>query len=357
MVFGVIMAGGKGTRLWPEGRNTWPKQLLRIIDDRPMIQTAVERLAPLIPPTRQLVVTTKDYAQPIADALPGFPRENILAEPEGKDTAPCIGWAAVKVRERDPSGIMAIVTADHAIADEDAFRAALETAVGEASARRTVVTIGIVPTRPETGYGYIRCGGEACSAGRAGVFAVEEFVEKPSEEVARSYVEDGRYLWNSGMFIARADYMLELFSTHLPDHYRLLREIEGALGTPEEEATTADAYGRFERISIDYGIMERAADVSVVPGDFGWLDVGAWSSLDAVCPHDQNGNVVTGIHLGIDTEQCIIRSSGRLIATLGVKSLVIVETPDAVLVCTKDAAQTVRRAVQMLEDEGRGDIT
>ena len=357
MVFGVIMAGGKGTRLWPEGRSRRPKQLLKLIDDRPMILTAVERLAPLVPPSRQLIVTTQDYAQHVADALPAFPRENILAEPEGKDTAPCIGWAAVKVRERDASGVMAIVTADHAIADENAFRAVLEVAIEESTARRTIVTIGIVPTRPETGYGYIRYGEPVRSVGEAKVLRVEEFVEKPSEEVARGYIEDGHYLWNSGMFITRADHMLELFSEHLPEHYSLLREIGDALGTPGQGAVTAKAYSRFERISIDYGIMEHAADVSVVPGDFGWLDIGAWSSLDAVCPHDENGNVVTGHHVGIDTKGCIVRSNGRLIATLGVENVVIVETPDAVLVCTKDQAQRVRQVVQLLEDAGRGDIT
>ncbi len=357
MVYGVIMAGGRGTRLWPEGRRNRPKQLLRLIDDRPMIRNAVDRIAPLVPYERQIIVTTRDYADQIADALPGFPRGNILAEPEGKDTAPCIGWTALNIRRRDPDAVMAIVTADHAIGDEEAFRQVLRVATEETARRRTIVTIGIVPTHPETGYGYIRRGSRLGRDRGIEIDAVDEFVEKPSESIARGYLADGRYLWNSGMFIARADYMLELFAEHLPDHFALLERIGRATGTPNEQATTDESYRLFDRISIDYGIMERAADVSVIPADFGWHDIGAWPSLDAVCAHDPDGNVAAGEHVGVDTERCVIRSNGRLVATLGVSDLVIVETPDAVLVCRKDSAQNVREVVERLESDGRSDLT
>jgi len=355
MTYGVIMAGGKGTRLWPEGRQSKPKQLLALLDQRPMIQVAVDRLAPLIPPERQLIVTTAEYAQQIADALPDFPRENILAEPEGKDTAPCIGWAAVKVLERNPSGVMTVVTADHAIADERAFRQVLYTAIRVAMAEKIIVTVGLVPTRPDTGFGYIRFSHELRDVEGLDVFKVDKFVEKPSLERARAYLEDGRYLWNSGMFILQAAFALELFARHLPKHHQLLRLIQASLGTPDEERITAEAYRRFERISVDFGIMEHADNVAVIRGDFGWLDVGTWPSLDRVRQHDAHGNVVAGDHIGMDTERCIIRSSGSLIATLGVHDLVIIETPDAVLVCPKSQAQRVREVVKRLQDAGRED--
>lgn len=355
MTYGVIMAGGKGTRLWPEGRQSKPKQLLALVDERPMIRVAVERLAPVIPPSRQIIVTTAEYASLIAEALPDFPRQSILAEPEGRDTAPCIGWAALNVRRRDPGAVMAVVTADHAITDERAFRRALHVALRAAAREPIVVTIGLVPTRPDTGYGYVRFSHELHEVEGTKVYRVDRFVEKPSLERARQYVEDGRYLWNSGMFIMQASHALDLFSKHLPEHYELLEEIGASLGTPDEERVTADCYAKFKRISIDYGIMEKAANVAIVRGNFGWLDVGTWPSLDLVRQHDAHGNVVNGPHVGVDTERCIIRSAGSLIATLGVHDLVIVETPDAVLVCPKHQAQLVREVVQKLEDAGRRD--
>jgi mannose-1-phosphate guanylyltransferase len=185
------------------------------------------------------------------------------------------------------------------------------------------------------------------------VYRADRFVEKPSEEKAREYLEDGRYLWNSGMFIVQANHALKLFARHLPSHYALLIEIQNSLGTPHERQTTEDAYGRFERISIDFGIMEHANDVAVIRGDFGWLDVGTWPSLDLVSKHDARGNIVRGNHVGIGTERCIIRSGGTLVATLGVHDLVVIETPDAVLVCSKSHAQDVRDVVQRLQESGR----
>jgi len=356
MVYGVIMAGGKGTRLWPEGRKRWPKQLLTLLDERPMIRTAVERLAPLIPPERQLIVTTREYAADIANALPDFPRGNILAEPEGKDTAPCIGWAAVKVLERDPSGVIAVVTADHGITDMAAFLRVLDAAQEVATDEQVVVTIGLVPTRPDTGLGYVRYGEPARTANGLEVYHVERFVEKPSEDRAREYLADGHYLWNSGMFILRAAYVIELFERYLPKHYDLLARILAALGTSLEEEVTRDAYRRFERISIDYGIMEKADSVVVIPGTFGWYDMGTWPALDQVRAGDEQGNITSGDHVGIDTSNCIIRSNGRLIATIGVRDMVIIETPAAVLVCPKDQAQRVKDIVKRLEETGRDDV-
>ncbi len=356
MVYGIIMAGGKGTRLWPEGRNGLPKQLLKITGNRTLIEVAVSRLTPLIPVERQLIVTTTDYVDMIAAALPDFPRANILAEPVGKNTAPCVGWAAVKTLENDPDSVMAVVTADHVIIDEETFRADLAAAIAIASEEDAVVTIGLVPTRPETGFGYIRHGLRTRVADGRTAYAVEEFKEKPDEETARRYIEAGSYLWNSGMFILRARYALDLFERYLPDHFEQLSKIRGATGTPNEREVTVSAYDEMKPISIDYGIMEKAESVYVIPGTFGWSDVGTWPSLAQISEVDTNGNLITGEHVGIDTKDCIIRSNGRLIATLGVENLVIIETPDAVLVCTKDQAQRVREVVQYLEASGRKDV-
>lgn len=350
------MAGGKGTRLWPEGRNSLPKQLLKITGNHTLIEVAVKRLTPLIPVERQLIVTTADYADMIAAALPKFPRENILAEPIGKNTAPCVGWAAVKTLEKDPDGVMVVVTADHVIVDEAMFRADLTAAITLATEEDTVVTIGLVPTRPETGFGYMRHGSHTRAADGRTAYAVEEFKEKPNEETARRYMEAGTYLWNSGMFILRAQYAMVLFKQYLPDHFAQLSRIRDAAGTPNEREVTETAYDRMESISIDYGIMEKAESVYVIPGTFGWSDMGTWPSLEQINEVDVDGNLIAGEHVGIDTKDCIIRSNSRLIATLGIENLVIIETPDAVLVCTKEQAQRVREVVQYLEAQGRTDV-
>ena len=350
------MAGGKGTRLWPEGRIGLPKQLLKITGDRTLIEVAVDRLSPLIPIERQLIVTTSDYAGMIAEALPHFPRENILAEPVGKNTAPCVGWAAVKIIEKDADAVMAVLTADHAITDEEAFRADLRAAITLAGEEPTVVTMGLVPTRPETGFGYIHHGTRSRQADGRTAYAVDEFKEKPDLETAKHYVEAGTYLWNSGMFVMQARYALELFERHLPTHFVQLSRIAKAIGTPAEGDVTASAYDAMHAVSIDYGIMENAESVYVIRGTFGWSDVGTWPSLLQINEANSDGNLVLGEHVGIDTKNCIIRSNSRLVATLGVENLVIIETRDAVLVCTKDQAQRVREVVQYLEANGRSDV-
>lgn len=357
MTYGVIMAGGKGTRLWPEGRKTRPKQLLDLIDHRPMIRVAVDRLAPLIPVDRQIIVTTREYASEIARALPAFPAENILVEPLGKDTAPCIGWAALKVTERDPAATMAVVTADHFIADETGFREVLHAAVTVAENAPLLVVVGFVPLRPDTGLGYIRFGHETREIEGIQFYRVDEFVEKPNKAKAIQYVEDGRYLWNSGMFVMQARHALNLFSRFLPRHFALLEEIKSSLGTPDEPAVTENAYQRFDRVSLDVGIMEKADNVEVIRADFGWLDIGTWAALDQISLHDARGNVVRGQHVGLDTERCIIRTSNSVVATMGVHDLVIIETDAAVLVCPKSRVQEVKNLVETLEKEGREDVT
>lgn len=357
MVYGVIMAGGKGTRLWPEGTRNRPKQLLDLVDRRPMIRMAVDRLAPLIPLERQIIVTTREYAAQITCSLPDLPQENILAEPMGKDTAPCIGWAALKVMERDPHAIIAVVTADHFISEESEFRDALKAAAEAARRSDVIVTIGLLPRSPDTGFGYIKSGHETREIDGIQFCRADEFVEKPNAEVAKQYVSDGRYLWNSGMFVMRAQHVLALFARHLPSHHGSLMEIKAALGTDLEVSVTEQAYGRFARVSIDKGIMERAENIEVIRADFGWLDIGTWAALDLVSVHDAHGNVVRGDHVGIDTERCIVRSGGALVATLGVRDLVVIDTPTAVLVCHKSRVQEVKTLVDGLEKGGRLNVT
>jgi mannose-1-phosphate guanylyltransferase len=356
VVYGIIMAGGKGTRLWPEGRAGKPKQLLKLLGDQTLIEIAVGRLARLIPVERQLIITTVEYADQIAEALPDFPRENILPEPRGRNTAPCIGWGTVKVLQQDPDAVIAVVTADHAIRDEAEFIEDLRTAAEIAASRDTIVTIGLVPTRPDTGFGYICSGTEFVESNGRKAFAIREFKEKPDAATAQQYVDAGNYLWNSGMFIMRASHAMDLFAEHTPELFAQLKNIQNALGTKGEESATNDAYDSMDPQSIDVGIMEKAKNVYVIPGDFGWSDIGTWSSLEQVTEADSDGNLVSGNHVGLNTENCVVRSSGRLVATVGVSNLVIVETDDAVLVCTKEQAQRVREVVAHLESESREDV-
>ncbi len=352
-VYAVIMAGGKGTRLWPEGRRSRPKQLLKLLGEESLIQATLRRISPLVSPERAFVITTQEYSDEIADQLEDIPKENIISEPAGRNTAPCIGLAAVHLQKRAGDPVMVVLPADHAIADEarliDTVRAGVE------AVRRypdSIETIGIVPKRPETGLGYIKFGDERFSCGEIVVYDVEKFVEKPSLARAKEFLSDGHYLWNTGTFIWKVSRVLSLFEKYLPEHYLGLRRIRDALGSASEMEIAEEVYSDFIPISIDYGIMEKADNVLVVKGDFGWNDVGSWSALAEVHESDCNGNIVSCEHVCIDTKDSIIRSP-KLVVTVGIKNMVIVETKDVLLVCRKDRSQDIRKVVEQLEREGK----
>lgn len=358
-LYAVIMAGGSGTRFWPLSRRARPKQFLAIGTERTLIEETVGRLFPLIPPERALVVAGEAHVPAIRALLP---EQWLVTEPCARNTAPCVGLAAIHLARRDPQAVMAVLPADHHIADDAGFRRLLAAAAERARAGE-IVTLGIRPDRPETGYGYIQYHREDTLATSSGVeiCAVRRFVEKPPRAVAERYLAEGGYLWNSGMFFFTAERILADIRRFLPALAGALDRIAAALGTPDEAEITAREFNGVESISIDYGVMEHADRVRVVPADIGWNDVGHWAALADFGTQDAAGNVIAGgrpedVCL-IDARDTIVQASGgRFIAVVGMSGAVVVDTPDALLLCARDRVQDVRRVVTRLEELKRGDM-
>ncbi len=352
-IYAVVMAGGKGKRFWPESRPECPKPLLKILGEESMLQLTVRRISQIVPKQNILVVTSQIYSSRIREHLPEIPAENIIAEPEGRDTAACIGLAALYVKKINPEAVMLAAPADHFIRNRGRFADVVRAAAEVARLQNRLVTIGISPTGPETGYGYIHRGEQTDQCQGEKIYLVKKFVEKPDRQRARQYLAQGDYLWNSGIFLWKVSTILEMIKSHMPRLAQGLAQIEQALGTEREAQVIADVYRGLESVSIDYGVMEKADGVAVLAGDFGWSDVGSWAALGELLPRDENGNVIQALHLGIDTQGCLIRCPGRLVATIGVKDLVIVETDEALLVCPKHRTQEVKKIVEMLEEQGK----
>ncbi len=351
MDYAVIMAGGSGTRLWPLSRQHRPKQALKLIGQRTMFQHAVDRILPLFPPERILVVTRNEHATLLMEQVPELPAENFILEPEGRGTAPAIGLAAIHLQRRDPSASMVVLTADHYITEAEEFRHALTAALHVAKAGQ-LVTLGIKPTTPSTGFGYIHHGANLGTIEGFPVFRVERFIEKPNLDTATAMMNSSEYSWNSGMFIWRVNRICEEFERQMPQFYAQLAEVATTLGTPLYEATISRIWPKVTKQTIDYGVMEGAEDVAVIPVDMGWTDVGSWGSLLTLLPADDDGNILIGSHVGIDTHNTLVVGDKRLIATIGVQGLVIVDTDDAVLVCPKEREQAVREMVDKLKQGG-----
>jgi mannose-1-phosphate guanylyltransferase len=352
MLYAVIMAGGSGTRLWPLSRKSLPKQSLKLIGERTMFQHAVDRLAPLFPPERIFVVTNALLADVLRPQTPEIPAANFVLEPSGRDSAPAAGLAAITLLRQDPDAVMVMLTADHYILDTAGFRAALA-AANEVAADGTIATLGIRPTFASTGFGYIHLGDAQVMVDGLPVYRSAGFIEKPNQPTADRFLADGRYVWNSGMFIWRADRLLAEFASQQGESYAALQRIAAALGTAGAAEVLAVEWPNVRKISIDYGIMERAERVSVIPIEIGWSDIGDWGSLLDILPSDDHGNVVTGEAVLLDTEACLVRSEGRLIAAIGLKDVVIVETPDVVMVCARDQVQRMRAVVDKLAAQGK----
>jgi Mannose-6-phosphate isomerase./Nucleotidyl transferase. len=352
MITGVVMAGGKGERFWPKSRIKMPKQFLKLYGDKTMIQQTVDRLKRLMPIENIFVVTNIDYAGLISDQIPELPTGNILIEPMGKNTAACIGLAALHTERLDRDSIMVVVPSDHVIKDEETYLGVLKTAIEKAKSGNNLVTIGIKPLHPETGYGYInfrKITHEILNNNP--VHKVERFVEKPDYDTAVKYVESGDYLWNSGMFIWKTSTILNAIKEYLPQLYSALNVIRENFDSDELEKILYEEYSKLESISIDYGIMEKAKNVYVVPGDFGWDDVGSWTSIERLYEKDENGNVIKGNVVSVDTKKCIITGNEKLIATLGIEDVIIVDTEDALLICSKDKAQNVKEVLKELKEK------
>ena len=351
-MFAVIMAGGKGSRFWPRSREKMPKHLLDIQGERTIIRETVDRIRPLVPPERTLIVTGRSHAAELIRQLPEIPAENILIEPVGRNTAPCIGLAALHIQKRVPDAVMLVLPSDHRIGDENAFRRVLAEAGKAAVEGNPLVTIGIHPTGPETGYGYIEQGDLVPAGEGEKIYRVRSIREKPPLEQAREFLRQGRFLWNSGMFVWKASTILGAIKRFLPELHAGLLQIREALGTEREEEIVGEVYSAQKAVSIDYGVMEKAEDVLVVPGDFGWSDLGSWDTLWEVSGKDENGNAVRGSFIGIDAGNSLVHSPGKLVALVGVRDLLVVETDDALLICRRGRSQDVRKVVEVLEKDG-----
>ncbi len=349
----VILAGGSGTRFWPLSRAALPKQLISITGDRSMLQKTVDRVLELNP-KRIMIITNRLQAQETTRQMSGYGPVpvDVIAEPVGRNTAPAIALAAALVTSYDPAGVMVVLPADHFIKKESVLRDTLLFGA-EAARNGSLVTLGILPSRPETGYGYIEADMDTTPQGP---FPVRRFVEKPPLVEALRYLEEGNFFWNSGMFIWRADTILSEIATHMPTLYHKLAPLLPESG---EQVTLLDdkigeLYADIESVSIDYGVMEKSSRVLMVPVEMGWSDVGSWSALPEVIEPNSEGTVCVNVagHIAVDSPDCLIYGDGRMVATVGVSNLVIVSTPDALLVCDRERCQDVKKVVELLGNSG-----
>lgn len=344
----VIMAGGKGERFWPRSRRDMPKQFLSLTNDgKTMIQHTVSRIGSLVDIEDVFVVTNREYKKLVIQQLQGIPEENILLEPIAKNTAPCIGLAAVHIKKKYEDAIMIVLPSDHLIKYNELFIDTLRDSVQVAEEANNLVTIGIMPSYPETGYGYINFGSK--KEGSYLAYEVSKFVEKPSLDKAKEYLATGKYLWNSGMFVWKVSSIMDNFEQLLPDTYNKLMKIYKCIGEENQYNVLQEEFESMIAESIDYGIMEHASNIYTFPGNFGWDDVGSWLAIERINTTNEHGNVVNGDVITIDTKNSIIQGQNKLIATVGIEQLIIVDTEDAMLICAKDRAQDVKEVIKNLK--------
>jgi len=347
-LFPVIIAGGSGTRFWPLSRAARPKQFLALASASPLIADTARRLSGLAPAKNVLVVCGRAHARSVHQILPKLPAANVLVEPEARNTAAAIGLATLHVQRRDAEGTLAVLPSDHAIEDAAAFRRCLS-AAAEVAQQGYLVTIGIRPTRSETGFGYIQIGEPLTAGGRK----VKRFVEKPDPQAAEQYVRSGEFLWNAGIFVFRADAIREAFRRHMPELSEALDAISGWLSQSRRAREVSRSFRKLEPISIDYGVMQKADNLAVLPADFGWSDLGSFSSIAEVRSSDEHGNVVLGRAAElIDCRECVVFSGQRPLALVGLSRMVVVDAGDVVLVVPRGEAQNVRKAVQAFKARG-----
>lgn len=347
-LYPVIMAGGSGTRFWPLSRKARPKQFLPLASKRPLITDTAARLKGLASVKDTFVVCGPLHARAAAKLVKGLPKKNLLVEPVARNTAPAIALAAVHVAARDPEGVLVVLPSDHHVADVPAFKKTLAEAARIARDGH-IVTLGIKPHRPETGYGYIQVGEPLEGGGHA----VAAFKEKPDVQTAAAYLESGRYLWNAGIFVFRADVILAAFEAHMPEMRKGLEALRKAVGKRTYPGVLKRVFPKLPSISIDYGVMEKAANIAVLPGDFGWSDVGSFAAIPEVRPADAQGNVVSGEAVVVDCQGCVVLAEKRPVAVVGLTDVVVVDAGDAVLVVPKDKSQDVRKVVEALKARKR----
>ena len=355
MLHAIIMAGGTGTRFWPASTNDTPKQLLRLVGDETMIRQTVDRLGDLVPPERRLVLTNMRLVDAVRRELPELSASAIVGEPCKRDTAPCIGLAALLVSRHDPEATMVVMPADHVIRPAEKFQAAIEQAamlVEQVPGR--FVTFGITPTYPAEVFGYIHRGAEIRRPSlAAATYSVERFQEKPDAATARKYVGSGEYYWNSGIFVWRVATILDALRERQPEMVRRLEKIVTHWDKPERDRVFGEEFSAIKGVSIDYAVMEHATDVAVIEAPFEWDDLGGWQSLARLTGSDADGNTLIGKHLGLETKATIVRTDDdHLVVTLGVKDLIVVHTPKATLVANKHDEEKIRQVVKQLEARG-----
>jgi len=346
MTHAVIMAGGVGSRFWPRSRKHKPKQMLNIFGNNTLLQETMARISALVEPPQILIVTTRELAPIIKQQLPEITDDNFVIEPAARNTAPCIGLAAIRLQQRDPHGMMVALPADHLISDRERFLNCLKQALETAQKFDSLVTIGIKPTHPETGYGYIQY--HPAHLKSSGAYEVVTFAEKPNLATAKRFLDSGDFFWNSGIFIWSVQRILKEIEDSLPELYAALCEIRSLEG-PDSEAQFTAIYESIRPISVDFGIMEKASNVAVVKGDFSWTDIGNWAEVYRLSPKDKNGNVSLDGHVLMDARNCYIDSPDRFVALVGVQDLIVINTADALLICHREHAQDVKQAVEYME--------
>ncbi|MGL5822122.1 MAG: mannose-1-phosphate guanylyltransferase [Sarcina sp.] len=347
MLYSLILAGGKGTRLYPLSRGTEPKQFLKVVNDKSFLVNTVDRISPLIPDENIYVITNKDYEKRLKLELPNLNPENIFIEPENKETATCIGLAAMKLLKKDKDAVMVVLPSDHYIENNKNYIDTLKQAVDIADKKNGIVTIGIEPTRPETGYGYIEMGDRI--SGIIPSYKVARFTEKPNLEVAKDFILKGTYLWNSGMFVMRADTIVREINKYIPQLGRCLSEIYRHIGEEDEEEVIKKQYSLVDGISIDFGVMQKTRRASVVKCDFSWDDIGSFSALSRFLEQKETNAVSEKVYLD-ESENCCVFGSKRLVIGFGLKDLVIVDTGDVLLIMDKNKDQEIKHLLGKISE-------
>lgn len=343
----LIMAGGRGERFWPKSRANLPKQFLSLTQDgKTMIQQTVERILPLVEMEDIFIATNASYRDLVKEQLPGIPLENILCEPMSKNTAPCIGLAAVHIEKKYKDALMLVLPSDHIISYQNMFLQTVEDACEVAEDDTALVTIGITPTFPETGYGYIKFN---ANMQKKRAYQVERFVEKPNLDTAKQYLSSEEYLWNSGMFVWKTSSILCNIQEYMPETHEILEKLSNFIDSDNYQQVLEEEYQKFPSQSIDYGIMEKAKNIYILSGTFGWDDAGSWLAVSRVNKSNEFGNVVSGNVISVNTKNAIIEGENRLIATVGVSDLVIVDTKDSILICHKESTDEIKTVLQNLK--------
>ncbi|MBN2635821.1 MAG: mannose-1-phosphate guanylyltransferase [Prolixibacteraceae bacterium] len=352
-IFCLIMAGGAGTRFWPGSKIAKPKQYLTIVGEDSLLQSTIKRFSTFTPEERIFVVSGKDQANVLEEQTPMLPKENLIYEPVGKNTLPCIGLAAMVAEKVNPDGIMVVSPSDHLIENNELFKDTVLTAVKIASEREGIVTLGISPSYPATGYGYIKTAEEITGENEIRQFKVDRFVEKPDKDTASSYLEQGGFYWNSGLFIFKISVFLKAVEEFAPELYADLRKIQADLGHPSFNQTLDSIYRAINGISVDYGIMEHVKNIYLVEGNFNWNDLGSWESVYQVSSKNEDGNVISGEGIFVDSKNSYIKTDNGLIAVVGLDDVIVVQDGNTTLVCKRDKAEDVKKIIEQLRMENK----